>query len=63
MHDGSKVYVDSYMASNGLWFMVTWTYQEPHLGGRVTQKQRDHTTRDCGVSRHEYDIEVIKDVT
>ena len=25
MQDGCKVYMDSYMASNGLCFMVTWT--------------------------------------
>ena len=25
MQDGCKVYIDSYMASNGSCFMVTWT--------------------------------------
>ena len=31
MHDGCKVYMDSYMASNGSCFMVTWTTFEDHL--------------------------------
>ena len=29
--DGCKVYMDSYMASNGSWFMVTWTVFKNHL--------------------------------
>ena len=34
-----KVYMDSYMASNGSWFMVTWTiFQKPPLGGRPKRK-------------------------
>jgi len=31
MQDGCKVYMDSYMASNGSWFMVTWTNFKNHL--------------------------------
>jgi hypothetical protein len=31
MQDGSKVYMDSYMALNGLLFMVTWTIFINHL--------------------------------
>ena len=33
MQDGCKVYLDSYMASNGLGFMVTWTILKTHLLG------------------------------
>ena len=31
MHNGCKVYMDSYMASNGSCFMVTWTVFINHL--------------------------------
>ena len=31
MHDGCEVYTDSYMASNGLCFVVTWTIFKNHL--------------------------------
>ena len=31
MQDGCKVYMDSYMASNGSCFMVTWTILTNHL--------------------------------
>ena len=31
MQDGSKVYMDSYMASNGSCFMVTWIIFKNHL--------------------------------
>ena len=31
MQDGCKVYVDSYVASNGSCFMVTWTVFKNHL--------------------------------
>ena len=31
MQDGCKVYMDSYMASNGSCFMVTWTICKNHL--------------------------------
>ena len=31
MQDGCKVYMDSYMASNGSCFMVTWTIFNNHL--------------------------------
>ena len=31
MQDGCKVYVDSYMASNGSCFMVTWTIFKNHV--------------------------------
>ena len=38
MQDGCKVYVDSYMASNGSCFMVTWIIFENHLlEGGLTQ--------------------------
>ena len=39
MSDECKVYMDSYMASNGSCFMVTWT-----LGGRPNTKPGDHDT-------------------
>jgi hypothetical protein len=31
MQDGSKVYMDSYMASNGICFMVAWIIFKNHL--------------------------------
>jgi hypothetical protein len=31
MQDGCKVYMDSYMTSNGSCFMVTWTNFKNHL--------------------------------
>ena len=31
MQDGCKAYTDSYMASNGLCFMVTWIILKNHL--------------------------------
>ena len=31
MPDGCKVYMDTYMASNGSCFMVTWTIFKNHL--------------------------------
>jgi hypothetical protein len=31
MQDGWEVYMDSYMASNGSCFMVTWTIFKNHL--------------------------------
>ena len=31
MQDGCKVYMDSYMASNGSCFMITWTIFKNHL--------------------------------
>jgi hypothetical protein len=31
MHDGCKVYMDSYVASNGSCFMVTWIIFKNHL--------------------------------
>jgi hypothetical protein len=31
MQDECKVYMDSYMASNGSWFMVIWNNFENHL--------------------------------
>jgi hypothetical protein len=43
MQDGCKVDMDSYMASNGSCFMVTWTiFQKPSLGGRLTTKPGDN---------------------
>ena len=38
MQDECKVYVDSYMASNGPCFMITWTiYKNRFLGVGLTQ--------------------------
>ena len=34
MQDGCKIYMDSYMASNGSCFVVTWTIFKNHLLGR-----------------------------
>jgi hypothetical protein len=31
MQDGCKIYVDSYMASNGPCFMATWTIFKNHV--------------------------------
>ena len=31
MQDGCKVYMDSYMASNGPCFMITWTIFKNHF--------------------------------
>jgi hypothetical protein len=41
MQDGYKVYMDSYMTSNGLCFMVTWTilFQNRLLEVGLTQNQ------------------------
>ena len=40
MQDGYKVYMDSYMASNGLCFMITLNVSENHLlEVGLTQKQ------------------------
>ena len=40
MQDGCKVYIDSYMASNGSCFMVTWIICYNHLlEVGLTQKQ------------------------
>ena len=45
MQDGCKLYVDSYMASNGSCFIVTWTTFNNHLFGvGLTQKLGDHGT-------------------
>ena len=45
MQDGCRVYVDSYMASNGSCFMVTWAIFKNHLlEGRPRTKPRDHGT-------------------
>jgi hypothetical protein len=52
MQDGCKVYMDSYMASNGSCFMVTWTIFKNHLlevgltQNRETMKLRTLTTVD-----------------
>ena len=43
MQDGCKVYMDSYMASNGSCFMVTWTIFNNHLlKVGLTQNQETH---------------------
>jgi hypothetical protein len=45
MQDGCKVYMDSYMSSNGSCFMVTWTIFKNHLlEVGLTQKLGDHIT-------------------
>ena len=45
MQDGFKVYMDSYMASNGSCFMFTWTiFKNLPLGGRPNTKSTDHGT-------------------
>jgi hypothetical protein len=45
VQDGCKLYMDSYMASNGSRFMVTWTLFKNHLfGGRPNMKPWDHDT-------------------
>ena len=31
MQDGCKVYMDSYVASNGLCFVITWTFVKTHF--------------------------------
>ena len=46
MQDGCKVYVDSYMASNGSCFMVTWIIFKNHLlEVGLTQNQETMTLR------------------
>ena len=48
-HDGCKVYMGSYMASNGSCFMVTWDYfQNPPFGGRPNTQT---TGRPCTTLR------------
>jgi hypothetical protein len=45
MQDGCKVYMDSYMASNGSCFMVTWIiFKQPPLRGKPNTKPEDHGT-------------------
>ena len=45
MQDGFKVCMDSYMASKGSCFMVTWTiFPKPTLGGRPNTKPGDDGT-------------------
>ena len=45
MEDGCKVYMDSYMASNGSCFPGHLDYfQKPLLGGRPNTKPGDHDT-------------------
>ena len=57
MHDGSKVYVDSYMTSNGLWFMVIWTIFKNHiLEVGVTQSRETILQEIVGYLDMEYDI-------
>jgi hypothetical protein len=41
MQDGCQVYMDSYMASNGSWFLITWTIFKNHLSEvDLTQTQK-----------------------
>ena len=43
MQDECKIYMDSYMTSNGSCFMVTWTIlKKPPLGGRPHTSLEDH---------------------
>ena len=42
MQDGCKVYMDSYMASNGSCFMVTWIIFKNHLLEVGLTQNRDH---------------------
>ena len=45
MQDGCEVYIDSYMASNGLYFMVTWIIFKIHLlEVGLNTKPGDHGT-------------------
>ncbi len=45
MQDGCKVYMASYMASNGSCFLLTWTIlKKTPLGGRPNTKLGDHGT-------------------
>ena len=46
MQDGCKIYMDSYMASNGSCFVAMWifSFQKPPLGGRPNTKPGDHDT-------------------
>ena len=45
MQDGCKAYMDSYMASNGSYFMLTWTILKNHLSKAcLTLKPQDHGT-------------------
>ena len=46
MQDGCKAYMDSYMASNGSCFMVTWTVFKNHLlEVDLTQNRKTITLR------------------
>ena len=45
--DGCKVYVDSYMASNGPCIMVTWINLKNHLLEVGLSKPGDHGTLDA----------------
>jgi hypothetical protein len=46
MQDGCKVYMDSYMASNGSCFMVTWTFSKTtFLEVDVTQNRETMALR------------------
>ena len=42
--DGCKVYMDSYMASNGSWFMATWTIFKNHLSEAGLTQNQETTT-------------------
>jgi hypothetical protein len=44
MQDGCKVYMDSYMASNGTCFMVTWTTFKDHLLEVALTQNRESMT-------------------
>jgi hypothetical protein len=46
MHDGCQVYINSYMASNGSCFMVTWIIFKNHLlDVGLTQNRETMTLR------------------
>ena len=42
--DGCEVYMDFCMASNGTWFMVTWTILKNHLLEVGLTQNRETTT-------------------
>jgi hypothetical protein len=65
MQGGCKVYMDSYMASNGSCFMVTWTiFRKPPLGGRPNTNPWDHGLQwdwtMCSKHKHHFKIKIYE---
>jgi hypothetical protein len=61
MQDGCKVYMDSYMASNGLCFMVTWTiFQNHFLEVDLTQNRKTMALRTL-TTVHSFDFIMRED--